>query len=84
MRNGLVYSCTLNELRFLSAHEYLFAILAEAKPHLTRIFGSRRICLQVEQVNGSEELFAVVKVNGKLKKARFNREWLTSKRALTP
>ena len=84
MKNGLVYSCTLDELRFLSAHKDLFAILAEAKPHLARIFGNRRICLQVEQdtEDGSRELFAVVMVNGKPERAlalltRFDHEYFT-------
>ena len=89
MRNGLVYSCTLDELRFLSTHKGLFAILTEAKPHLARIFGHRCVRLQVMQDpdDGSKELFAVVMVSGKPEPAlnllaQFDREWfiLASKR----
>ena len=71
MENGFVYSCTIDELRFLSYHQYLFGVLAEAKPYLTRIFGNRRIHLQIERDpdDGSMELFAVIMVNGNPRKA---------------
>ena len=82
MRNGLVYSCTLYELRFLSAHKDLFAILAKTKPHLARTFGNRHVRLQVERDpdDGSEELFAAIMVNGKPERAldllaRFDHEY---------